>query len=65
MLGRESETGECPELIVVYRCGRTDKQKDWYERHSLETIVRRQAVVVEVEADVQVIEWKYMFSRTD
>ena len=57
----------CPELIVVYRCGGTDKQKDWYERHSLETIVRRQpnlAVVVDVEADVQVIEWKYMFSTT-
>ena len=35
------ERSEHLEPIVVYRCGGTDKQKDWYKRHTPETIVPR------------------------
>ena len=34
------DTGERFDPIVVYRCGGTDKQNDFYKRHTPETIVR-------------------------
>ena len=36
-----SETGECLQPIVVYRCCGTDKQKDLYKSLTPKTIVRR------------------------
>ena len=34
-------TGECLEPVIIDRYDRTDKQTDWYKRHTPETIVRR------------------------